>query len=501
MGAAVGGGKGIAAPYTAGAPRCHTAHMRLLHALLLACLLGGCAVPRDDDDATPVPQDDDDATGDDDDATGDDDTAGDDDDATGDLGTIDGIVAALGAATPTEADAVLHAVAWSQGWPVQEGTRWLFVTRIDGASSVALVGDFNLWNLGAHPASSTAGGAFWWAEVDESEFVAPPAGGRYKWYLAAGGGEFRAGDEATAYGYDEFGPFGYVAPPTDTRWAERFPALLTAALPLPRTVRGLLPPGFQPGSPSAGRTRTILMHDGQNLFDPEAIGGGWRVDEALNGEAAWDDVVVLAVDNAADRLDVYGHVPDDIFDDGSSYGGRSGEYLALLADEVLPFARGRYGLVATGASLAMAGSSMGGLVTLEAARRWDGTLGCAAALSPTLGWGAFGTSASGAAALVNQWPDDPGHGSTPLFLYSGGSEGNGCVDTDGDGVDEDSQDSDGYCVNVQFRDMLAGLGYVFEADLWHWWEPLAQHNEAAWAAQVSRMLTSCEASGWVAAQP
>ncbi len=479
---------------------------------VLLCLSSGCAQSGDADDSPPVPQDDD-ASGDDDDSgdeddSGDDDDTGDaddavadDDDSVDDLSNIDGIIAALEGADAAAADEILRSVGWAQGWPVKQGSRWLFATRWDGASSLALVGEFNLWSTGAHLATGTSSGAHWWAEVDESEFVVPAAGSKYKWYLPDGAGEFRAGPEATAYGFDEFGDFGYVGPPTDRRWAERFPGLTSAALPLPRTVRMLLPPGFVPVSPSAARTRAILMHDGQNLFDPNAIGGGWELDLSLDADSGWDDVVVIAVDNTSDRLDVYGHVPDDIFDDGSTFGGQSDEYLDLLEDDVLPFARARYGLVAAGSSLAMAGSSMGGLVTLEAARQWDGDFVCAAALSPTLGWGAFGTSSSGDDALVNLWPSNPGRGGTSLFLYSGGAEGNGCIDTDGDGVVEDSEDSDNYCVTIQLRDMLVGLGYVYETDLWHWWEPLAQHNEVAWAAQVTRMLTACEASGWVAADP
>ena len=469
--------------------------------LLLTLLLTGCPSTGDDDDASPVPQDDDDATGDDDDSGGDDDDAtGDDDDSTSGLDTIDGIAAALILASPAEADALLEQVGRTHGWPVNEGSRWLFATR-QPAGSVAFVSDVNLWDLGAHPASATDSGEHWWVIVSEEDFVVPAAGARAKWYLGDGGGEFVAGAEMTAYGFDEFGEFGYVAPPTDARWAERFPGFVSAALTLPRSVRLLLPPGFEPTSPAAGRTRVLLMHDGQNLWDPGAIGGGWEVDAALNGDSAWDDVIVVAVDNAADRLHVYGHVADDPFGDGSSFGGEAGAYLGLLTDEVLPFVRARYGLVAAGDSLAMAGSSMGGLVTLEAARQWNGELACAAALSPTLGWGAFRATASGADAMVNLWPITPGHGSTAIFLYSGGAEGNGCVDIDGDGVDEDSEDSDNYCVTIQFRDTLESLGYVFETDLWHWWEPLAQHNEAAWAAQVGRMLAACSDSGWVAADP
>ncbi|MCP4501673.1 MAG: hypothetical protein GY822_17070 [Deltaproteobacteria bacterium] len=80
-------------------------------------------------------------------------------------------------------------------------------------------------------------------------------------------------------------------------------------LELPRTIRLRFPAGFT--SSIGGDFRTLLMHDGQNLFDENAIWGGWRLDDAL-GDAAFDDVVVLAIDNAADRMEAYTHVVDDI---------------------------------------------------------------------------------------------------------------------------------------------------------------------------------------------
>ena len=41
---------------------------------------------------------------------------------------------------------------------------------------------------------------------------------------------------------------------------------------------------------------------------------------------------------------------------------------------------------------------------------------------------------------------------------------------------------------TQLRDRLASLGYAFDTDLFHRWEPDAQHNEAAWAARIDRIL-------------
>jgi len=38
------------------------------------------------------------------------------------------------------------------------------------------------------------------------------------------------------------------------------------------------------------------------------------------------------------------------------------------------------------------------------------------------------------------------------------------------------------------RDALLSVGYAFNVDLAHWWEPGAPYNEAAWAARVFRPL-------------
>jgi hypothetical protein len=45
---------------------------------------------------------------------------------------------------------------------------------------------------------------------------------------------------------------------------------------------------------------------------------------------------------------------------------------------------------------------------------------------------------------------------------------------------------------VQLRDVLSSKGYVFDQDLWHWWEDGAPHNEAAWAARAFRPLQAFE---------
>ena len=78
---------------------------------------------------------------------------------------------------------------------------------------------------------------------------------------------------------------------------------------------------------------------------------------------------------------------------------------------------------------------------------------------------------------------------TAIYVDSGGGADGACVDTDGNGIANDTANNlDAYCENRQFADQLAAQGYTWASDLWHWHEPGAPHNEAAWAARVARPL-------------
>ncbi|MCA9611070.1 MAG: prolyl oligopeptidase family serine peptidase [Myxococcales bacterium] len=399
--------------------------------------------------------------------------------------SVDDRLAELEAASADAAalDAVLHDVAWHEGWPMTDGTRWLFATRWDDAPpAVGLVSDVNDWTSAT--ATRSASGTHFWVVIDEASFVTPAAGAKYKWL--GGTDVYRAPPEARAYGFDAFGEHGYVAPPTAERWRERFDAFRSAHLDAPRAFRALLPAGFHRGDAA----RVLLMHDGQNVFHPDAFYGGWQVDEAVSAPG-YEDVVVLAVDNAPDRFDAYTQVPDRISAGGGRVGGRADDYERLLLEEALPFFREQYGLTAARDDLVIAGSSLGGLVTLHLALRHGDAFRCGIAMSSTLGWGAFDAALDGSDALVRQWST---HGTTALYLDSGGS--GTCYDLDGDGVDEDSDDSDNYCTTLQLRDRLVALGYAHETDLFHWHEAGASHNEAAWAARMPRALEACVGAGW-----
>lgn len=397
----------------------------------------------------------------------------------------------VGAVTSCDAarfDAMLHDVAWAEGWPLRGEGRWLFATVLDDAPpSASVVGDLEGWDTTRAPATRCADGRRFYALVDDAVLTAPAEGSKYKWYVARDD-SYRAPAEATQYGYDAFGRFGWVRAPRDVAHLEQFPDFASRHLAAPRAFRAFVPAGFVARSAEAGRVRTLLLHDGQNVFHPDAFFGGWRVDEALEARGA--DVIAIAVDNADDRMDAYTQVSDDI---GSGpIGGRADEYLALLRDEALPFFRARYGIVAEGRSLMVAGSSLGGLVTLYAAEHDLASMGCGAALSSTVGWGSIAPRASGHLALVETWTGLH----APLYVDTGGSVSGACLDADADGVEDDGDDADNYCVNLQMVSVLEAAGYARGATLRYAWQEGAPHNEAAWASRIGDAIDACASMGW-----
>jgi predicted alpha/beta superfamily hydrolase len=393
---------------------------------------------------------------------------------------IDTVLAALGDASrdPAALDALFDQVAQGPGWPLHLGQRWLFVRRWDGTpASAVLTGDWVSWSTTALPVTVSASGAHVYVLIDQSAGDSAPSG-LYKWWA----GDYQSPPDSTAYGYDEFGLFGYVERPA-TVHLERFPGFASATL-APRTIRVLVP---------EAPARTLLLHDGQNVFDPGAPYGGWRAAQALAAPAL-ADVLAVAVDNTPARFDEYTQVADDP-GDGSLVGGKGDDYWALIDDTILPFVRTRFGVTASGRSLAVAGSSLGGLINVYGALEQPGRAGCVIAMSSTLGWGSL--AADHDASLIERWQPEAAHAPVALVLdVGGGVDGSGCLDSDGDGVNDDGNDGDNYCVNAQMNDVLTFAGYLAGTDYAFFWTPGATHDEAAWAARLPGLLATCTQLGW-----
>lgn len=363
--------------------------------------------------------------------------------------------ATLRAAIAGERDAedALAAVADSGGLPVrtEDGTFLFACTCGDGTWYLA--GDHEGWT----GQEMTKSGDLWWIEVE----IAEPDGSLYKFTDQE---SWTPDPWGRRYGYDDYGEYSLVR--STAAHLERWYDV---------SGEGLVARDLQVWVPADGAfTHALYAHDGQNLFDPNAFWGGWRLDESLP-----DGVLVVGIDNTVDRMEEYTHTTDRI--SGTTYGGEGDAYARLVEETVRPMMERAYGEAEVTGTM---GSSLGGLISFYIADQYPGRYDMAISLSGTMGWGSIGSDNP---TMLDLYAD-AGHRGVALYLDSGG-EGP-CEDSDGDGLEDDSAEAyDNYCENRQLADVLEGVGYVYEEDLWHWWEEGAEHNEAEWAARVWRPLT------------
>ncbi len=358
--------------------------------------------------------------------------------------------AIAGALDPEEA---LRTIADSDGLPVETAEGGYLFACLCGEGSWALTGDFNGWELAAMATT----GPLRWIEIDVPE----PDGARYKF---SDGVEYIADPLGRRYGYDDFGEFSWVR--SSDAHLERWYGV---------GGFGLAPRDLQVYVPEDGAfSHAVYAADGQNLFDPGALWGGWKLAASVPPE-----MLVVGVDNTAARMDEYTHTEDTI--QGMVIGGKGGDYAKLVHELVRPRMEVAYG---SPVAVAAMGSSLGGLISFAIADLYPDEYDMVISMSGTVGWGSIGEGVNNPTIL--EMYEAAGKRSFAIYLDSGGGDGGLlCVDSDDDGVEDDNPDaSDNYCENEQLRAGLEGLGYTYDVDLWHWWEPMAPHNEAAWAARV-----------------
>jgi predicted alpha/beta superfamily hydrolase len=149
-----------------------------------------------------------------------------------------------------------------------------------------------------------------------------------------------------------------------------------------RTVDVYLPPSY---AASARRHPVVYMQDGQNLSDPAlAYAGTWNMPGVLRALGAGGvEPIIVGIHHAGERR-IAEYSP---YADSRHGGGRGDAYVRFVARTLKPRIdrafRTRRGRDFT----AIAGSSMGGLISLHAFFRCRSVFGRAAAMSPALWFG------------------------------------------------------------------------------------------------------------------
>ncbi len=232
-----------------------------------------------------------------------------------------------------------------------------------------------------------------------------------------------------------------------------------------RTIRVWLPPNYDEAAEA--RFAVLYMHDGQNCFDraTSAFGNEWEIDETLTkliADKTIPPLIVVGIDNGlGDRMSEYTYSAD-----ATRGGGRGAEYAEFLLKEVKPFVEKTYRAKTDKANTFIGGSSLGGLNSLELARRNPDVFGGVIAMSPSIFW-------ADSALLKAVANDAGGLKETRIWLDMGTREGRG--------------DQSGRYVE-QVRSLGAALEkqkipHQLEID------EGAEHTELAWAKRFGRAIT------------
>lgn len=233
-----------------------------------------------------------------------------------------------------------------------------------------------------------------------------------------------------------------------------------------RTLAVWLPPSYERAG--ARRYPVIYMHDGQNLFDKATafIGEEWGADEAAAALASQDpalEAIIVGVYNTGERSAEY--TPHR---DAARGGGKGRDYARFLVKEVKPFIDSAYRTLPDRRHTSVAGSSLGGLISLYLLLEYPGVFSGAGVLSPSLYWADRalpGLAAKKAAA-----------GKMRIWLSMGTEEGEGAEKTV---ALEDAR---------KLRGLLLGKGFAENKDLVYVEDQGARHSERYWARQVPALF-------------
>jgi len=194
----------------------------------------------------------------------------------------------------------------------------------------------------------------------------------------------------------------------------------------------------------------LYMHDGQNLFDnATSYSGEWRIDEYLDSIffLGQREIIVVGIDNGlAKRMNEYN--PYSFRQYGK---GEGDEYVDFLVKNLKPFIDRHYRTLPDKKNTFIAGSSMGGLISLYAVLMYPEVFGGAGIFSPAF-WTAPGINRLVLSKAKNI--------NAKFFFYAGGNEGSSTI--------KDMQK-----VEKEIRENSTSSVHEII-------DPAAKHNEDAW---------------------
>ncbi len=237
----------------------------------------------------------------------------------------------------------------------------------------------------------------------------------------------------------------------------------SAYLPDDRDVLVWLPPVY--GTEPERRFPVLYLHDGQNLMDGRTsyvTGCTWcahTTADRLTRERLIEPLILVGINNTGlRRMAEYTPTKDNRFG-----GGEGPLYGRLLVDELKPLIDDSFRTKTDAANTGLAGSSLGGLISLALGLDYPRVFGKLGVLSPSVWWNGREILGRVGAARVEDKPR--------IWLDMGMSEGLRHL-----------RDCD------VLHSRLLSRGWREERDLRYLRVPGGLHDEEAWARRFDRVL-------------
>ncbi|GAC1657540.1 MAG: alpha/beta hydrolase [Gemmatimonadaceae bacterium] len=239
-----------------------------------------------------------------------------------------------------------------------------------------------------------------------------------------------------------------------------------------RSIRVLVPPGYDAPENAAVKYPVLYLLDGQNVFDAclsEITHTEWGVDETvyrLIREKKIPPLIVVGIDHAGkDRAREYLPYKDFYNDAMGEPAGK--QFPDFLTNEVMPLVDGRYRTLQGHEHTALGGSSYGGVAALYALLAKPQRIGFGLIESPSLSIG-MGQLVRETSPLI----------AMPIRVYFGFG----------------GRESDNAAVNARLLGLLRQVETNFraagydDASIRVTVDPDARHTEAAWAQRLPGAL-------------
>jgi predicted alpha/beta superfamily hydrolase len=151
-------------------------------------------------------------------------------------------------------------------------------------------------------------------------------------------------------------------------------------------LKNYTPPSYNENTLKVHKN-VLIMHDGQNLFNPatSAFGTAWMcqdtMDDSIIGGKS-DEVVIVGAYNTNDRTNEYTYV----YDPSEEAGGKGDLYLDWIESTLIPTTQKSYRVQIQRETLGILGSSLGGLISCYAGWTRSTVYGKVGCMSSSFWW-------------------------------------------------------------------------------------------------------------------